>query len=275
MRYGLIAFDMDGTLLDSSKRVLPSSSEAIERAIAAGRSVAICSGRCPSMIKRDRYQFPAVRYAICSSGSVLFDLDRDEVIYEAALPYDLTWRILDAASSEDFIFEVFRGEGFLYQEGDLALMESHHMGIYEGLYRETGTPVEDLLGYLRDPGHAIQKLNMHFDSREARERVREALLDEDVEMVESEHSSLEFSPTGVNKGTGLLALADLLGIDHAATIAVGDADNDLPVLRVAGLSVAMGNANDNAKALADVIVADNDSGGCAEVIDRFLLGDER
>ena len=95
-----------------------------------------------------------------------------------------------------------------------------------------------------------------------------------VEMARSEVSSLEFSPQGVTKATGLLALADLLGIDRAATIAVGDADNDLDMLRAAGLGVAMGNANERAREAADVTVADNDHDGCAEAIRRFLLGDE-
>ena len=79
----------------------------------------------------------------------------------------------------------------------------------------------------------------------------------------------------MTKGTGLLALADQLGIDAAATIAVGDADNDIDMLRAAGLGVAMGNANEGARAAADVVVADNDHDGCAEAIDRFLLGGGR
>ena len=76
----------------------------------------------------------------------------------------------------------------------------------------------------------------------------------------------------MTKGTGLLALAAQLGIPAEETIAVGDADNDLPMLHAAGLAVAMGNANKNARAASDVTVADNDHGGCAEAIRRFLLG---
>lgn len=275
MNYELIAFDMDGTLLDSTKRVLPSSTDAIARAIEAGKAVAICSGRCPKMIMRDRHQFPDVRYAICGSGAILYDLEEDGPLYESTLPHKIVTALLEASRGENFIFEVFRGDGFLYQDGDLPRMKDYHMGIYESLYRETGTPAADLRAFLLDPAHAIQKLNMHFDTKEARERVRSRLAGIDAETVDSEHSSLEFSPKGVNKGTGLLALADLLGISHEATIGVGDADNDLPMLRAAGLSVAMGNANDNARALADVVVADNDSGGCAEAIDRFLLAGTR
>ena len=79
----------------------------------------------------------------------------------------------------------------------------------------------------------------------------------------------------MDKGTGLLALAKLLGIPQDATIAVGDADNDLGMLRAAGLGVAMGNANESARAAADAVVADNDHDGCAEAIHRFLLGSRR
>ncbi|WP_333644475.1 HAD family hydrolase, partial [Parolsenella catena] len=65
MAFEIIALDMDGTLLDSRKRVLPSSVAAIERAAAAGKTVAICSGRCPVMVTKYRDELPGVRYAIC------------------------------------------------------------------------------------------------------------------------------------------------------------------------------------------------------------------
>ena len=162
MTYQLVALDMDGTLLDGAKRVLPSSTEAIEEALAAGRHVAICSGRCPAMVEVSRDELAGIRYAICGSGTSLF-----------------------------------------------------------------------------------------------------------------ETASLEFSPTEANKGTGMLALAELLGVPREATIAVGDADNDLPMLRDAGLGVAMGNANERVRAAADVVVADNDHGGVAEAICTYLLGSGR
>ena len=111
MTYQLVALDMDGTLLDGAKRVLPSSTEAIGEALAAGRHVAICSGRCPAMVEVSRDELAGIRYAICGSGTSLF-----------------------------------------------------------------------------------------------------------------ETASLEFSPAEANKGTGMLALAELLGVPREATIAVGDAD---------------------------------------------------
>ena len=93
-----------------------------------------------------------------------------------------------------------------------------------------------------------------------------------VEMVDAESSSLELTAIGVDKGVGLTKLCEALGIPVSASIAVGDADNDLSVLRAAGLAVAMGNALDSVKAISDVTVADCDHDGCAEAIYKYLLG---
>ena len=274
MNYQLIAFDMDGTLLDSTKRVLPSSIRAIERATAAGKTVAICSGRCPAMIELNRAELGAVRYAICGSGAILYDLAQRRVLTETSLDHELLMRAIDAAEGEDYISETFSGTGFFYEDGTLERMERYGMGVYVPLYREAGTAVRDLRATLEDPAVPLQKFNFHFGSPEARERVRARVADLPLEVADSEEASLEFSPTGVNKGSGLLALAAQLGIEQAATIAVGDADNDLPMLAVAGLGVAMGNANANARKAASALVADNDHDGCAEAIERFLLGGE-
>ena len=70
-----------------------------------------------------------------------------------------------------------------------------------------------------------------------------------------------------------MQLCEYLGIPVEETIAVGDADNDIEVLKTAGLAIAMGNAAEHVKAIADVMVADCDHDGCAEAIGKYLLGD--
>lgn len=274
MNYQLIAFDMDGTLLDSEKRVLPSSTRALERAAEAGKVAAISSGRCPQMIELNQESFPSVRYAICCNGTVLYDLHEHRVLSAEAMPREAILRALDALGDEDAMIDVFQGWGFYCQTSHIEGMPRYNMGIYQSMYRATAHQVEDIRPVLLDPGATYQKFIFHLTSSQARERVVARLGEIPAEIARSEVSSLEFSPKGVTKATGLLALADLLGIDHAATVAVGDADNDLDMLRAAGLGVAMGNANENARAAADVTVADNDHDGCAEAIERFLLSDD-
>lgn len=274
MDYQLIAFDMDGTLLSSKKEVLASSREAIAQALRMGKVVAICTGRCPKMIELDHESIGDVRYAICCNGTILYDLAEHRVLSASSLEHDVLARALDALGDEDAMIDAFSGSGFFCQTSHLENMERYNMAIYRELYRATGTLVEDIRAQLLDPAATYQKFIFHCTSPEARERVLSRVGDLPVETARSEVSSLEFSPAGVNKGTGLLALAELLGIPRDATIAVGDADNDLAMLEAAGLGVAMGNANEAARAAADVVVADNDHDGCAEAIRTFLLGNE-
>ena len=272
MDYQLIALDMDGTLLDSGKRVRPDVSEAVREAAAAGRDVAICSGRCPAMVELSRSDLGDVRYAICGSGTDLYDLAERRVLEESGLSHDCVLRAVEACADTDSLFEVFHEDGFLYERDALERMPSFGLGVYVSEYRAAGTRGEDLRELICDPAFAVQKINVHFRDVSARERVRELLADLPLGLTDFEEASLELSPAGVDKGTGLRALADLLGVPAQRTIAVGDADNDLPMLAAAGLAVAMGNANESVRAAADVVVADNDHDGVAEAIRRFLLG---
>lgn len=272
MDYQLIALDMDGTLLDSDKRVLPSSTEAIGAAVAAGKVVAICSGRSPKMIELDHESFGQVRYAICCNGTVLYDLAEHRVLSTSSFDHETIAAAVGALGDADAMTDVFSGAEMYCQASHLRRMDHYLMGRYVGLYEATSTPVDDVMATLLDPGTSVQKFIFHLADPAERDRVRERAAGLPVEIAYSEDASIEFSPAGVNKGSGLLALADHLGIPHEATIAVGDAENDLSMLRAAGLGVAMGNATEEARAAASVTVADNDHGGCAEAIERFLLG---
>ena len=82
----------------------------------------------------------------------------------------------------------------------------------------------------------------------------------------------EIAPLGVTKWSGVAGVAAAAGIAAAEVCAVGDDVNDLPMIRAAGLGVAMGNAVDEVKDAADVVVADHDHGGIAEVV-GMILGD--
>lgn len=277
MAYQLIAFDMDGTLLDSAKEVLPSSAKAIADATAAGKDVVICSGRCPAMVEPYARGLPGVRYAIASSGAVLYDLAEKRVLFEEPMDPAALDVALGIASNEDFFSEAFFGAGFYYDERYIDELDAFGLAVYRPLYVGCGEPSFDLPTQVLRHEAPCVKLNMHFRDPAIRERILDELKAADLplETVYSERASIELSRRGVSKGTGLLALSKLLGIDPAATIAVGDADNDLEALWAAGLGVAMGNANEAARAAAGAVVATNDEGGCAEAIYKYLLGFDR
>lgn len=273
MGYELIAFDMDGTLLDSRKQVLPSSVEALREATEAGKVVAICSGRCPAMVSLHREDLPHVRYAICSSGGALFDLAEGRVLKVRSFAPDVLRAVCDSVTGLDAMIEGFSGRDCLYPADALRDLARYGLGVYEPLYRRACTPVGDVRSALLDPSREVQKIDVHCASREVRDKVIARLDGVGLELVRSESASMELSPAGCTKGAGLRDLAGLLGIPVSATIAVGDSDNDLAMLREAGLGLAMANANGNARRAADAVLGhDNDHGGCAEAVRRWLLG---
>lgn len=275
MAYQLIAFDMDGTLLDSKKDVLPSSVAAIDEALASGKDVAIASGRCPKMVLMYRDVIPHVRYAICSAGAAIVDLFEAKTLETTEVPATALQKVMAASHGMDKFIETTCDGEFVVSRPEMERCECYSLGVYKSLYREQGTVLDtaaEAEAFTLDPAHRIQKLNLHYTCDEDRDVAVASLAGENVNVVYCERHSIEITHASVTKGTGLLALAAQLGISPEQTIAVGDADNDLPMLRAAGLAVAMGNANENARVASDVTVADNNHGGCAEAIHRFLLG---
>lgn len=269
MNYQLIALDMDGTLLDSAKRVRMSSADAIGRAQREGVTVAICSGRCPAMVEHHRGELPGVRYAICSSGATLFDLAERRVLSTQSFDKGLIAQLRELAGGLDFSPDAFCGRGFFFDDAVFAGMDRYGIAEYEELFRTSGTGVDDVWeSALAAP--SVEKIDLHFSNLEDRDVMIGRLRDLPLELARSDSKTLEVSPAGATKGSGLLALARELGVDPGATVAVGDSDNDLPMLAVAGLPVAMGNANERVRAAASLVVADNDHDGVAEAIERAL-----
>ena len=217
MAFEIIALDMDGTLLDSRKRVLPSSVAAVERAAAAGKTVAICSGRCPVMVTKYRDELPGVRYAICCAGAVIYDMEHDRVVDETNLDPAFISHALDVAEEEGFfLLEVTSGTGIYMQADEMSQAARCGVGIYEQLYHETSTVIADAHAFARRPDVPQSKLNFHFADVAARDRCRARLEGSGVVITNCERSSMEFSAPGIDKGVGLARLAALLGVPEAS-----------------------------------------------------------
>ena len=138
------------------------------------------------------------------------------------------------------------------------------------MYEKAMTLVPDIYAFAESCTEPFLKINLYHAEVEERIRSRAYLEAPDLELVYSEISSLECSSKCDSKVSGLERLCGLLDIPVEACIAVGDADNDIPMLKTAGLSVAMGNAPEYVKTAADRIVSDLDHGGCAEAIMMLL-----
>lgn len=269
--YHLAAFDMDGTLLDSNKEILPSSLRAFERALAAGKILALDTGRAVSELSLYHFADMGIRYGSCACGTVIYDFREENVLLRRTIPQDLIPLIVEISRKEDLMFQAMLDGVSYVEKRDVDRMDLYQMGVYQPLYKATTSYAEDVRAFALDNRDKINKINLYHADPESRERTRQRLASLPLDLTFAETTSLECTPRGVSKGSGLLDLCSVLGIPAAAAIGVGDAFNDVPMLKAAGLGIAMGNSNEAALSAAGAVVADNDHDGIAQVIDLYLL----
>lgn len=271
-KYKLIAFDMDGTLLNSRKQISDTTKKMLRQAAETGKIVVLSTGRGLAELYEYLEQVPEVRYLDCTSGAIVYDCREKKVIARQAIAVRDMEKILAIARQEDVMLH-FLSTRSIVQKSKLEEMEDYQMGVYKPMFETVADHCDDIYQFYADNPAPVEKCNIYHHTPEERtvteEKIKAAGLP--VVTVHSEVTSLEITAQGVNKGAGLLKLCQHLGISPEETIAVGDADNDREVLQAAGLAVAMGNASEHIKALADVVVADCDHDGCAEVIEKYLL----
>lgn len=271
-QYKLIAFDMDGTLLNSQKKITDKTCEAIQKAIDAGIIVILNTGRCVAELEEYMDVLKNIQYINSTSGALVYDRKSDKDIYSSALDVDTVKAILDIVSSKNVMIDFLTRESIV-QRDKIEKMEQYRMEVYRDMFERVTVKWEDICGQYLEKPFPVAKLNIYHTSEEARNYTRQRIeeLQLGVEMVNAETTSLEISAKGIDKGIGLEKLCQYLNISLAQTIVVGDADNDIGAMKKAGLAVAMGNANERIKELADVMVADNDHDGCREVIEKYIF----
>lgn len=166
------------------------------------------------------------------------------------------------------------GLGYL-QRSHLDDIANYHMEIYAQLYHQTAILVDNIYEFMEAKRQHFNKINIYQGTADKRDQLYDRLALENITMIKAEESGLELTAAGVEKGQGLLCLSQEVAIPLSQIIAVGDANNDESMLHKAGLGLAMGNANTKIKSLADVVLKDNDSDGCAQAIDDYLLADNK
>lgn len=268
--YDLIAFDMDGTLLDSSKKVRPDSAKAIKRAVAQNKYVVLSTGRNLKELESTFSEFPEISYAIAISGGLVYDTHAGKIVYSKALPENIISGLLTLSEEYDVMVHLHSLESIVQRDKEQN-MEKYSMGVYQSMFDKLTIKAENLREYYAKEKFPVFKFNFYCLNPEQRLNILERVKDLPVTISFAETASLEISALGISKGSGLKELSSRLNIPIERTIAVGDGENDLEILKTAGLSIAMGNALDSVKAVCKVVVSDCDGPGISEAIDNYLL----
>ena len=271
MAYEMIALDMDGTTLTSDKRLLDGTVRDIDAAARAGKTVVLCTGRCVPELAPYRERLASVQYAAAVSGAVVYDLWEDKTLFSVGIERELVLRIIAVADEYGAMAHLLAEDASVLRRDQAARAADYGMGPYQELYSTVARLVENIAAEAA-ARPSVPKVNVYFRSPEDREVAYETLKALPLTITYSEVAGLEMSPPRVTKATGLRYLADRLGVGMEQVIAVGDGDNDRPMLAAAGLGVAVGNAAGPVLAMADAVAADNDHNGVGQAIRKYLLG---
>lgn len=270
----MIGLDLDGTLLTDRKELTQHTRDVLAAAIQKGVIVLAATGRPYSGIPQEIQRFPGIRYALTSNGARIIDTKTGKVLLEHLLPLESAKKALEIMEKYDTLQEIyFDGVGYA-DEDKLAQIGRYHHNPYMWEYvLKSRKSVPDIYKVIAEKNQDMDKLQGVFaDMEERAEAWKELGRLEDIVLVGSLGYNIEINAVGVNKGRGLIELGELLGIRREEIMACGDGDNDIPMLKEAGLGVAMANADERAKAAADYITDSNDDEGVAKAIERFVLG---
>lgn len=268
--YRLIALDMDGTVLNDAKQIDEATRNAIHQALRKGIEVVFCTGRSLSEMQETLQEFPDMHYLCGESGAFVYAISEKKILHQDRIGLETAKKLQVASIRKDIMPCVF-SDGICYaNEKQIFQMDRYQLGQYQAAYEKICERTGDVMKWMTEEDRPMEKINLYHTGTEEREETRRYLeeqgLNVELELVDSETSSLECSPKGVSKASGLKYLCEKLGIRMEETAMVGDADNDIAALKAAGLAIAMGNANERVKAVSDLEVADNNHEGCAQAI---------
>lgn len=266
----LIATDVDGTLLDDEERITDRTRDAVHAAMAAGTTFVLATGRPPRWIRPVVDELGFAPMAVCANGAVLYDPATDRIISARTLPVDALSALAEIAE------HAIPGVGLAVER----VGRSAHDAVtpqfvsspgYEHAWLNPDNTEVSRSDLVSAP--AVKLLIRKAGARSAdmaAEIMKYVGAEGDI-TYSTNNGLIEIVPRGISKATGVDEVAAPLGITSEDVVAFGDMPNDIPMLRWAGLGVAMGNAHPDAVAAANEVTAPNSDDGLARVLERWWL----
>ncbi|MDF2721860.1 MAG: family phosphatase [Paenibacillus sp.] len=242
-RYQLIALDMDGTLLNSKHEVSETNREWIFKALEAGVTVMLSTGRGVQNVYPYTDKLNLTTPIVAVNGGEVYRKPR-ELLRRHTVDVESIRAMHAMAERYDTWFWAYAVEGLFNKD----------------------TWTNDI--------HSLQWLKFGFftENDESREQILSWLREQNCyEITNSHPQNLEVNPQGVSKASGIAEVCKLLGITMAEVVSMGDSLNDMSMIREAGLGIAVGNAQDALKAAAKLVTVTNDENAVAKIIRDYVL----
>ena len=272
MAVKVILLDLDGTLLTSDKTISPANYAALERAAQLGVHIVPATGRFYEAMPAVVRDLPFVRYVVTVNGAEIYDAQEEKVLHREELEPEEAVRIYEYLEQLDTICDSYvEGWGYMDRTHYQRIDEYSPVPYVRTMLKELRTPVDDMKALLR--GHTVQKVMAFFRDMDVRAQELERMpaLFPNTAVSSSILNNIEVNAAKANKGGALANLCAVLGVDVKDSMAFGDGSNDLTMIQTAGIGVAMGNAYQGLKDVADFVTLSCDEDGVAHAIEKFVF----
>jgi Cof subfamily protein (haloacid dehalogenase superfamily) len=275
----MLVTDMDYTLLNKEKRVSERNSEAFRKAIEKGVHMVVATGRIYTSARVYAKLLGVSTPIIASNGAIIREADfsnpedTERTIFKDTLKIDAVKEMI-RLSRKYGLFPHFFTEDTIYSEKlinvSLRYTEwNKYLGQEDQVQVKIVDDIEKALS--QQEIKILKAVVVNEDSEKIRGLRNEIVNTGIVTVSQSMRDNLEVMNKGVTKGNAVRILAEMYGIPREEIITIGDNENDISMIEYAGLGIAMGNAEESLKAVANYITGDYQEDGVAEAIERFIL----
>ncbi len=272
----LIAIDLDGTALDRNNELAPRAVGAIRAAVATGITVIVVTGRHHGATRAYHAQIGLETPAICCNGTYIYDFAENRVVDGVSIPHDAACETLGFCRERDLNVLIY-GDDIMAAEEDtehLRTMMAWGARQPDGL-RPDIRLMPDLDALIDNSEQVWKFVISSADAPHLAACATEIRAQAIYQVDYSWTDRVDIVPQAASKGRRLMEWAARQGIAPADIMAIGDNGNDVSMIRMAGLGIAMENAVDELKAVADAVTSRNDAGGVADAIERYALDGAR
>ena len=271
----IIGLDLDGTLLNDQKAICDRNIEVLMRAKEEGAKIVLCSGRAPEGMQRELKILGLKekgQYAVGLNGAVVYEADTGKVIHQTLMQPEAVRTMVETGRRfrDRMNIQLYTGGQVYVERWD------ETTDYYEKATGSHPKLVDDVLEFVNETIKIVFFHKGEFDyTLEKITKLKNDCLPsvpQGTQCVISAPYLVEFLDESIDKGIGMDILAKYLNVPQSDVMCVGDQENDMPMLKYAGLSVVMANGAPHVKELAHhVTEIDNNEGGVAEAVEKFVL----
>ncbi|MCH4889117.1 HAD family hydrolase [Acidaminobacter sp. JC074] len=267
--YKMIACDLDGTLLDSNHEITDDNRQIIDKLKEKDIPFVIATGRIYPSAAEFSKDLNLSTPIIACNGAVIKDPVEDKILFDYPVPTESMLELVRICKKHDIYFHIYTIDTVYAERNERLILKYNEWKKKDPMRSLVKTAVvEDIVPIIE--ANIVYKLGIYVDEEGAQEAYEEMVKVPGITSCFSLTTLVDIFNEEASKGIAVQALIDMYGLNKDQVMALGDNENDISMLKHAGLGIAMKDARDHVKSAADEVTESNDDSGVAVAIKKHL-----